>query len=90
MLERFTELENPVRSVLGLLDARLPILSSDEWQLIKELCEVLKHFEEATKSVSGEKYISASLVIVLQRGLLNVCEKLKLNSELLEKTITVI
>uniref|UniRef100_A0A6P7HCX1 Uncharacterized protein LOC114347100 n=1 Tax=Diabrotica virgifera virgifera TaxID=50390 RepID=A0A6P7HCX1_DIAVI len=68
MLQRIVELENPVRSVLGLLDDRLPLLEADEWILIKELCEVLTHFEEATKSVSGETYISASLVIVLQRG----------------------
>lgn len=77
MLARFIELENPIRSVLGLLDERLPRLTSEEWVFLKELCEVLRHFEDATNCVSGENYISASLVIILQRGLLNICEKLK-------------
>ncbi|CAG9840716.1 unnamed protein product [Diabrotica balteata] len=89
MLQRIVQLENPVRSVLGLLDDRLPLLEADQWILIKELCEVLTHFEEATKSISGETYISASLVIVLQRGLVNVCEKLKLKT-FSEPTIDII
>lgn len=89
MFQRFVELENPIRSVLGLLDTALPQLSVDEWILIKQLCEVLKYFEEATKSVSGENYMSASLVIVLQGGLLSVCEKVKL-AGLLDQTLSVV
>ncbi|CAH1114950.1 unnamed protein product [Psylliodes chrysocephalus] len=76
MLERFSELENCIRSTLGLLDAKLPHIIPEEWIVIKELCEILKYFEEATRSISGENYISASLVIVLNRGLLNICQAL--------------
>ncbi|KAG5862924.1 hypothetical protein JTB14_027432 [Gonioctena quinquepunctata] len=46
-------------------------MTPEEWTILKELCQVLKPFE-----VSGENYISASLVIVLNRGLLDVCDKL--------------
>lgn len=38
---------------------------------------VLKPFFEATKSLSGEKYSTASVVIVLTRGLVDVIGKVK-------------
>lgn len=36
---------------------------------------VLKLFEEVTKTISGENYISASMVIILYNGLRDVTEK---------------
>lgn len=74
MFQRFITLENAVKSTIRLLDERLPSLSSEEWRVIKEVCEILKYFEEATNCVSGENYVWASLVTVLNRVLLNVCE----------------
>ena len=44
-----------------------------EWKIINELCQVLKPFEAITKTISGEKYCSASLVIPLVIGLENIC-----------------
>lgn len=76
MLVRFVELEDSIRGTLGLLDRAPENLKSDEWTILKELCNVLRPFEEATKAVSGEKYMSASLVIVLSQGLVNVCDKM--------------
>lgn len=60
MLNRFIELENSIRGTLGLLDKAPQSLSCDEWTVIKELCTVLRPFEEATKAVSGESYMTAS------------------------------
>jgi len=60
---------------MGLLDKAPQSLNFDEWSLLKELCIVLKPFEEATKIVSGESYMTASIVIVLAQGLLNTCKK---------------
>lgn len=77
MFQRFVELENCIRSTQGLLNESLPYLSLEKWKIIKELCQILKYFEEGTTCASGENYISAALVIVLNRSLLNVCEKLK-------------
>lgn len=76
MLERFVELEDSIRGTLGLLDKAPANLKSEEWIILKALCKILKPFEEATKAVSGEKYMSASLVIVLARGLMDVCNKM--------------
>ncbi|XP_050528084.1 E3 SUMO-protein ligase ZBED1-like [Daktulosphaira vitifoliae] len=51
-------------------------LTVDEWKITKELCLVLRPFEEATRAVSGDKYMTASIVIVLSQGLKNVCDEL--------------
>lgn len=53
MLNRFIELEDSIRGTMGLLDKAPQSLNSDEWSLIKELCIVLRPFEEATKAVSN-------------------------------------
>lgn len=62
---------------MGLLDKAPPGLNSDEWTAIKEFCNVLRPFEEATRAVSGDQYMTASLIIVIAQGLKNVCEQMK-------------
>ncbi|CAI6368031.1 unnamed protein product [Macrosiphum euphorbiae] len=74
MLERFVELEDAIRGTLGLLDNPPQTLSADEWKITKELIQVLRPFEEATKAVSGSKYMTASIILVISQGLKNVCE----------------
>ncbi|KAL4152780.1 hypothetical protein QTP88_000613 [Uroleucon formosanum] len=76
-VERFVQLETSIRGTMGLLDNAPPCLNSDEWTAIKEFCSILRPFEEATRAVSGEQYITASLVIVIAQGLKNVCEQMK-------------
>jgi len=80
MLCRFVELENAIKATLAILDTNLPTLSPEQWKLCKELCVVLKPFEEVTKIVSGENYMSASLVIVLYKGLKDVTDKMYLKN----------
>jgi len=80
MLCRFVELENAIKATLAILETNLITLSSDQWKLCKELCVVLKPFEEVTKVVSGENYMSASLVIILYKGLKDVTDKMYFNS----------
>lgn len=75
MIQRFVRLEECLRSTIGLLDS-MPSISAEEWVILKELCQILEPFDDAINCVSGESYMSASLVIVLTRGLLNVCENL--------------
>jgi len=77
MIERFVELKSSIRGTLGLLDNPPDGLTLDEWKVTKELCTVLRPFEEATKAVSGDKYMTASMVIVLSEGLKNVCNQLQ-------------
>jgi len=77
MLQRFVDLELAIRGTIGLLDKAPDSLNSEEWLTIKEFCKVLSPFEEATRAISGEQYMTASLTIVIVQGLQNVCELMK-------------
>lgn len=78
MLERFSDLEDPVKMTLALLDTRtIVMLSAEEWQKCKGLCKILKPFEEISREMSGENYVTGSQIIVMVRGLKNVLHKLK-------------
>ncbi|XP_045466082.1 E3 SUMO-protein ligase ZBED1-like [Harmonia axyridis] len=76
MLERFIFLEEAVKSTVAIIEKELPVLTATEWNIIKELCLILKPFEEATKSLSGENYCTSSLVIPICNGLKNILEEL--------------
>lgn len=76
MMHRFLELENAIKGTIAILNANLPLLTLEEWNLCRELLIVLQAFEKATKTVSTEQYSSASLIIPLICGLVNVCNKL--------------
>ncbi|XP_060879011.1 E3 SUMO-protein ligase ZBED1-like [Metopolophium dirhodum] len=58
--------------VVGDVNNRRAITRS----VIAELIKVLKPFEEATKAISGQKYMTASLVIVIVQGLFKVFSNL--------------
>lgn len=76
MLQRFVELESHVRSTIAILRQDLPIISNEEWVWCAELCKILKPFDDATTSMSGQSYMTASSVIVLTRCLISSCDKL--------------
>lgn len=78
MLQRFCELEEAIKSTVALIDKQdLPVLNHLDWKMAKELIVVLKPFFEATKGLSGEKYSTSSIAIVLSNGLTEVCKKLQ-------------
>lgn len=70
MLDRFIRLQDAIKATVALsnLDGSYT-LTVDEWEIIRQLCQVLKPFEEVTKTISGEAYLTASLVIPLVNGL---------------------
>ncbi|XP_050063013.1 E3 SUMO-protein ligase ZBED1-like [Aphis gossypii] len=76
MICRFVELETSIRGTLGLLNNAPENLKPEEWVILIGLIKVLKPFEEATKAISGQKYITASLVIVIVQGLFKVFDNL--------------
>lgn len=89
MLHRFVDLEVAIRGTICLLDKAPNTLSPEEWLTVKHFCQVLSPFEEATKAISGELYMTASLTIVMVQGLQNVCEQLK-RSNYTPRTINLI
>lgn len=60
MLERLT-----VTTALCLLGRNTMCLSDDEWSCISQAIEALRPFEQATKEVSAEQYVTISKVIPL-------------------------
>lgn len=78
MLQRFVELENQICATVAILKKDLPILTVEEWTMFHELCKVLKPFDEATKAMSGEDYMTASTIIVMTRCLRESCNQLLL------------
>lgn len=60
MLEGFSELEEPVRTTMVLLNKDFPILTHEEWEFIRELVIVFKPLETVTVYISGEKYATVS------------------------------
>lgn len=73
MLETFIVLEDVIKTTMALTNiGEVNKLTIDEWAILKELCQVLKHFEKVAKTISGEEYLTASLVIPLANELLSV------------------
>lgn len=83
MLKRFVELEEAVRATLAFTDGRLPVITAEDWTLYSQLCQILRPFEEITCSMSGQKYVTGSSVIVVTRCLKEACEKLIDRTDLL-------
>ncbi|KAF9408109.1 hypothetical protein HW555_012083 [Spodoptera exigua] len=75
MFKRFVELEQYLRATMAILKKDLPIISNEEWLLLSEISKILQPFDQATETISGERYMTGSLVIVMTRCLLTACEK---------------
>nr|CAI5837979.1 unnamed protein product [Callosobruchus analis] len=87
MLERFTKLENAVKSTTAILNNNnIPVLTAHEWQICKELCTVLRPFEKTTKTISGENYVTGSFIIPIVNGLFVVYATL--NKKKFEDVVT--
>lgn len=65
MLERLYEQNEAVTTALCLLGRNTLCLNEGELSLIKQTLDALQPFEEVTREVSAEKYISVSKVIPL-------------------------
>ncbi|KAG5861578.1 hypothetical protein JTB14_026233 [Gonioctena quinquepunctata] len=76
MINRLIELEEVVRSTVAILNTEVAQLSLEEWQILKELKKILEPFEDATRAVSGQQYMPASLVIVITGGPIEICLEL--------------
>ena len=76
MISRLLEQRWAVTAVLGddaitARDKRYLDLTSDQWEILQKLEEVLEPFKTATKFLSAEQYVSLSVVIPLIKGLIH-------------------
>lgn len=74
MLRRFTLLKEAVKHCMALIEKDWPEISVLDWETMAEICTVLQPFEEITSSISGDEYLTGSLVIVVTNCLKEVCD----------------
>lgn len=74
MFRRFILLKEAVKHCMALIEREWPIIRSEDWDIMEEVCKVLQPFEEATSSISGDQYLTGSLVIVMTNCLKDICE----------------
>ncbi len=74
MLQRLVQLRLPVTAVLtdasAKKDEKLLLLKDKEWTLAESLVDVLAPAEAATRFLSGQQYVTSSVVLPLIVGLL--------------------
>ncbi|KAL2085023.1 hypothetical protein ACEWY4_020541 [Coilia grayii] len=69
MQQRILEIKEPLVSTSALLNPQEPTLSHAEWEALEEACAVLAPFEEVTKEMSSESFVTGSKAILISRGL---------------------
>lgn len=77
MFERFLKVREPLVATLGILNNPVQCLSEEEWQLLKDICLILKPFEQLTIEMSAEKNVTLSKVIIIVKGLKSAIVKFK-------------
>lgn len=93
MLDRFTDLEEAIRTTIALLDKDLSIITNEEWAFFKEVVRILKPVEMLTTYMSGQNYVTASSIIILTNGVKDTYTSLKnqafteLSKKLIQKII---
>ena len=69
MYERLVEQYKAVNTTLCFFDHSQLCLSSPEVSIMSDAVKMLRHFEQATREISADKYLSVSEVIPLARSL---------------------
>ncbi|TNM86597.1 hypothetical protein fugu_006827 [Takifugu bimaculatus] len=86
MIDRLYEQQEAITTALCLLGRTNMCLSGEEWSHIKQAIDVLRPFEEATKEVSAEQYVTVSkvkpLVSLLQQATTSAAQSNSLASQL--------
>jgi len=64
MLQRFFKVKDAINSTLAVLQANVEILTSEEWLIVEKTSVVLEIFYEVTKEISGDQYVTLSVVLI--------------------------
>ncbi|KAK1904300.1 Zinc finger BED domain containing protein 1 [Dissostichus eleginoides] len=87
MLQRVIEIKEPLVSTLALINPLLPALTPEEWDITKEVCDILKPFEEGTVEMSSESFVTGSKAILMARGLQRIVAHRQRNPSIHEPQI---
>lgn len=77
MFERFLKTQEALKVTVGILNSPVELLTEVEWLLLKEICSILKPFEQITTEMSAEKNVTLSKVIIIVKGLQLALQKMK-------------
>lgn len=77
MIERLIEIQDVLEATVAILHKPVELFTFEEWQVLKELCNILRPFNEITIEMSAEKFTTVSKLIVLIRGLQSFLSKKK-------------
>nr|XP_022901763.1 zinc finger BED domain-containing protein 1-like [Onthophagus taurus] len=69
MAERLLAIKDPLSAAITSLPRAPEFITATEWDLLIDVVSILKPFEKITIELSGEKYITMSLIIPLIRCL---------------------
>ncbi|KAJ8923089.1 hypothetical protein NQ315_001641 [Exocentrus adspersus] len=71
MIQRLLELKDAISSSITELESstNTPVITEEEWQLLKDIKVVLEPMDSATKIMSEQNYICISSIIILTEGL---------------------
>ncbi|KAJ8416811.1 hypothetical protein AAFF_G00326890 [Aldrovandia affinis] len=69
MLKLFLESKDAIISTLAIVNAPVDALTQEEWDVVREVCTVLESFEQVTVEISAERYVTASKMLLLCKGL---------------------
>ncbi|KAL6463245.1 hypothetical protein MHYP_G00276360 [Metynnis hypsauchen] len=72
MIQRTLESKDAVIATLAVINAPVVPLSKEEWEALQEACSVLEPFDQVTVEISAERYVTASKMLILCRGLQRV------------------
>lgn len=75
-LKRFVEIKDCIRATIAVINTDLPVITPEEWDMCSQLVEILEPFEEITRAISGENYLTGSMPIVLKKALFIVGDQL--------------
>lgn len=64
MLQRFVKVKDAINSTLAVLQSNVEMLTPEEWIIVEKAAEVLEIFYEVTKEISGDRYVTLSVVLI--------------------------
>ena len=78
MLERFLDLEPLIGSALLFLANEPSMLSREKLDALKEIVEILRSIEQATRELSAQDYVSCSVVIPIVNCVMKTLDSINL------------
>lgn len=69
MINRILKIKDPVLSTLAVLNNDLNNITNHEWNILNNLCKLLKIFYDITNEISSEKSISISKILIFSKAM---------------------